>query len=219
MTSPTEAELRKTVVQTARAMAAVGLVTGTSGNVSGRLDDRRMLVTPSGVDYATMGAADVVLVDLDGAGATGGLVPSSDTPNHVALYAARPDVRGIVHTHSPYATAFAIVGLAIPPVHGESAGYLGGAVPVLDLPLTGRDVAPRLARGMGTGRAALLPNHGVYAVGPTVYGAFTAARQVEDAARFAWLARALGTPREIGPEEIDVLRAFIHERYGQPGES
>jgi ribulose-5-phosphate 4-epimerase/fuculose-1-phosphate aldolase len=210
-----DGSVRGALVELAQRLLAAGLISGTSGNLSARLGDR-VLITPSGVPYADLTEDSIVALDLDGRPARPGLKPSVDAPIHCAVYRARPELGGFVHTHSPHAVAFAIVGEAIPPLQIEAAGYLGGAVRLMDyLPPADPSVAERVPEALGGDRAILLPNHGVYAVGETVDAAFSAAQIVEDSARVAWLARTLGTPRELPRSEIDRLHEFIHHRYGQ----
>jgi L-ribulose-5-phosphate 4-epimerase len=182
------------------------------------VDEDLVLVTPSGVDYQTMTPEMIVGVRLDGSPAGKGLLPSVDTANHLAVYRRRPDVRGFVHTHSPHAVAFSIVGRPIPPLQIESAGLLGGEVRVMDyLPAASPQFADRVPEALGDDLAILLPNHGVYAVGVTLEQAFAVAQVVEDSARMAWLAEALGTPRPLPDGEVERLHEFLHHRYGQRG--
>jgi L-fuculose-phosphate aldolase len=109
---------------------------------------------------------DLVMVDLQGKPVGSAMKPSVDTMNHVAIYRARPDVGAVLHTHSPYAAAFSTLHREIPPLITEAAGYLGGAVKVMEyLPPASPALADRLAVGLGADRAVLLPNHGVMAVG------------------------------------------------------
>jgi L-fuculose-phosphate aldolase len=213
-----EAGLRELLVRLARQMLAVGLVTGTSGNLSAREPGgARVLVTPSGVEYDTLRPEDLIAVDLDGRQQPeGGLVPSIDTPTHLAIYRARRDVSGIVHTHSPYAAAFSLVNESIPPLLLEAAGYLGGAVRVMEYSPAGSPDGPaRIVAALGAGRAILLPNHGVMAVGETLPKAFHAATAVEEGARVAWIARQLGRPRPVPDDDVAWMNDFIHRRYGQ----
>ena len=210
-----ERSIRSELVELAQRMLATGLTTGTSGNLSARFGER-VLVTPSGVPYDELTEASLVAIDLAGRPLGPGLKPSVDTPVHLATYRRRPELGGFVHTHSPHAVAFAIVGEPIPPLQIEAAGYLGGAVRVMDyLPPADPSQAERVPEALGRDRAILAPNHGVYAVGETLAGAFATAQMVEDSARVAWLARALGTPRPVPPDEIARLHEFIHQRYGQ----
>jgi ribulose-5-phosphate 4-epimerase/fuculose-1-phosphate aldolase len=203
MTSPAGASLRERVVAIATRLRREGLVVGTSGNVSARLEGTdACLITPSGVDYEELEPGDLVLVGFDGRVREGRLKPSSDTPTHLAVYHGRPDVGAVIHTHSPHAAAFSVVGLEIPAVVIDAAGFLGGPVPLVgDLPRSGR--------------AVLLRNHGVLCAGETLDKALTAARLVEHMARVAYLAMALGKPALVPPSEIERMRAFLHGGYGQ----
>lgn len=213
----TEGELREQMVHYARQMIAAGLVRGTSGNLSTREPGAdRCLITPSGVDYDTMRSEDIVLVDLTGRPVTPGMKPSVDTPIHVAIYRARPDVGGCIHTHSPHAAAFSTVGMAIPPLITESAGYVGGAVRVMQyVPPALPDTGEAVAAGLGGDRAILLPNHGVIAVGENLKKSFGAAMAVEESAHVAFIALQLGQPALVPDAEVERMHEFIHFRYGQ----
>lgn len=213
----TDRELREQVVQFARKMLATGLVRGTSGNLSTRNPGADWcLITPSGVDYETMKPEDVVLVDLSGRPLDAALKPSVDTPIHVAIYRARPDVGGCVHTHSPYAAAFSTVGLEIPPLITESAGYLGGAVRVMQyVPPAQTATGDMVAAGLGDRRAVLLPNHGAIAVGENLVKGFAAAMAVEESAHVAFIALQLGRPSPVTDSEVTRMHDYIHHHYGQ----
>src|SRR3979411_2378587 len=123
-----ERALRVDLVRFAKQMITTGLVRGTSGNISAREPGSdRCLITPSGVDYDTMQPEDLVVVGLDGERPMAQAKPSVDTPVHLAVYRARPDVSACIHTHSLYAAAFSTVEREIPALITESAGYIGGA--------------------------------------------------------------------------------------------
>lgn len=212
-----EEAVRASIVETVGRMRQEGLVVGTAGNVSARVPGAgQFWITPSGVDYATLTAGDLVCVDLAGRTVAGALIPSSDTANHAAIYRVRDDVAGILHTHSTYATVFAVLRREVPALLVEAAGYLGGAVPVMEyLPPASSALGERAARGLGTRRAVLLPNHGVIAVGESAESAFTAALLVEQSARVAYLAQLLGKPSPIPPDEVERMHRFLHHEYGQ----
>lgn len=212
-----ERRLREDLVRFARLMATVGLVTGTSGNLSAREPGAAScLVTPSGVDYDAMDPDDLVSMSLDGEPIAAALKPSVDTPIHLAVYRARRDVAAFIHTHSTYAAAFSTVHRAIPPLITEAAGFLGGQVRVLEyVPPARPDTGERVAAGLGSDRAVLLPNHGVIAVGESLAKCYQAAVAVEESARVAFLAAQLGEPRHVAPEEVERMHEFIHHRYGQ----
>lgn len=213
----TEGELREAIVRFAQKMITTGLVRGTSGNLSAREPGANMcLVTPSGVDYETMSPEDVVLVELSGRPVARAPKPSVDTPIHVAIYRARPDVGACIHTHSLYAAAFSTLGRQIPPLITESAGYLGGAVRVLEyVPPARPDTGDLVAAGLGGDRAVLLPNHGVIAVGENLKKCFGAAMAVEESAHVAYIALQLGTPTLVPESEVARMHEFIHHQYGQ----
>jgi L-ribulose-5-phosphate 4-epimerase len=210
-------ELRESLVKFARQMITTGLVRGTSGNISTRQPGAdEALVTPSGVDYDSMRPEDIVLVDLTGRPRFQGMKPSVDTPFHVAIYRARPDVGAVVHTHSPYAAAFSALRREIPPLITESAGYVGGAVRVMEyVPPAQSDTGDTVATGLGSDRAVLLPNHGVIAVGENLKKAFGAAMAVEESAHVAFIAMQLGEPELVSELEVARMNDFIHHKYGQ----
>jgi L-fuculose-phosphate aldolase len=216
-TTDPELRMREQLVGYARRMLASGLVTGTSGNVSVRSPGAAWcLVTPSGVDYETMRPEDLVRVDVADGGASAGMKPSVDTPVHLAVYRARPDVGSVIHTHSPHAAAFSTLHRDVPPLITESAGYLGGTVRVMEyVPPARSDTGELVAAGLGEDRAVLLPNHGVIAVGEDLRKAYGAASQVEESAHVAFLALQLGTPHHVPASEIERMHEFIHHRYGQ----
>jgi L-fuculose-phosphate aldolase len=212
-----ERELRVELVKFAKQMITTGLVRGTSGNISARkAGANRCLITPSGVDYDTMKPEELVLVSLDGTWDMAQAKPSVDTPVHLAVYRARPDVAACIHTHSLYAAAFSTVGREIPALITESAGYVGGPVRVMEyVPPANPDTGDQVAAGLGKDRAVLLPNHGVIAVGETLKKAFGAAMAVEESAHVAFIALQLGTPKPVPDGEVERMNDFIHHKYGQ----
>jgi L-ribulose-5-phosphate 4-epimerase len=212
-----ERALRVELVRFAKQMITTGLVRGTSGNISAREPGHdKCLITPSGVDYDTMQPEDLVLVGLDGERDMKQAKPSVDTPVHLAVYRARPDVSACIHTHSLYAAAFSVVGREIPPLITESAGYVGGAVRVMEyVPPANPDTGDQVASGLGSDRAVLLPNHGVIAVGENLKKCFGAAMAVEESAHVAFIALQLGTPRPVPHAEVERMNDFIHHKYGQ----
>jgi L-ribulose-5-phosphate 4-epimerase len=216
MTASEEA-LRVELVRFARQMIASGLVRGTSGNISAREPAANWcLITPSGVEYETLEPEQLVVVRLDGERPPDQLNPSVDTPVHLGVYRGRPDVAACIHTHSPYAAAFSTVGREIPALITESAGFVGGSVRVIDyVPPARPDTGEQVAAGLGSDRAVLLPNHGVFAVGESLKKCFGAAMAVEESAHVAFIALQLGTPRLVPTAEVRRMHDFIHHQYGQ----
>ena len=193
------------------------LVVWTGGNISAR--DRQtghVVIKPSGVPYAELAPESMVVVDLEGKVVEGSLKPSSDTLAHVYIYRHRPDVNGIVHTHSTFATAFAALGRPIPACLTAICDEFGGPIPCGGYARIGGDeIGQEVIRSIGDGPAVLLKNHGVFTVGPTAEAAVKAAVMVEDAARTVWLALQLGQPEEIPPEDVAKLHHRYTQAYGQ----
>lgn len=158
----------------------------------------------------------MIVVDLDGRRVEGDLKPSSDTASHLYIYRHRPDVNGIVHTHSPYATAFAAVGQPIPVYLTAIADEFGGPIPCGGFALIGgEEIGQVVVESIGDSPAVLLKNHGVFTVGPTAEAAVKAAVMVEDVARTVYFALQLGQPEPIPEAEVRKLRKRYSTEYGQ----
>jgi L-ribulose-5-phosphate 4-epimerase len=188
-----------------------GLVKWTGGNVSARDPETNLVVIkPSGILYDDLHPEDHVVVNLDGEIVEGSLKPSSDTASHLYIYRHRSDVNGVVHTHSPYATAFAAVGRPIPVYLTAIADEFGTPIPCAGFALIGgEEIGQQVVEHIGDSPAVLLKNHGVFTVGPSATAAVKAAVMVEDVAQAVWLALQLGQPDEIPPEDV----AKLHHRY------
>lgn len=212
-------DIRKQIVEVARTMAMEGLVRGTSGNVSCRVPGSSLFgITPSGMDYHTLRPEDVVILDA----ATGRVVnghrkPSTETPLHRAIMATRPDVNGVVHTHSIYATAFACLGMPLPVISTELAALVGGTVPVAPYARSGTEEFARVALAtLGQeGVACLFQNHGVLAVGSSLKEAYAIAMGIEEAAQIYHLARQMGEPIILPEEERAFMFRYFRTQYGQ----
>jgi L-ribulose-5-phosphate 4-epimerase len=194
-----------------------GLVAWTSGNVSGRDPETGLVVIkPSGIRYEDLTPESMVVVDLDGKVVEGNHKPSSDTFAHVYVYRHRPDVNGVVHTHSTFATAWAAVGRPIPAVLTAICDEFGGPVPVgAYAKIGGDEIGREIIRSIGDSPAVLMKNHGVFTVGKTPEAAVKAAVMVEDVARTVFYALQLGQPEEIPAEEIARAHRRYLEEYGQ----
>lgn len=193
------------------------LVTWTSGNVSGRdKETGYVVIKPSGVSYDLLRPEDLVVVDLDGNIIEGDLAPSVDTEAHLYVYRHRADVGGIVHTHSPYATAFAALGRPIPVYLTAMADEFGGPIPVSGYARIGGDeIGREIVEKIGSSPAILMKNHGVFTIGATPTSAVKAAVMTEDVAKTVHLALLLGQPDEIPPEEVQRAHKRYIEKYGQ----
>jgi L-ribulose-5-phosphate 4-epimerase len=212
-------ELKKLVCELDKELPKRGLVTMTSGNVSGRDPvSGYAVVKPSGVPFEALTPQDMVLVDLNGSVVEGTRKPSVDMPTHLYIYRHRPDVNGIVHTHSNYATSFAALGQPIPAVLTAIADEFGGPIPCGPYCQIGEEeIGQAVVQHIGSSPAILLQNHGVFTVGPTPEAALKAAVMVEDVAKTVHLAMLRGTPIPIPPEEVERGRRRYVEKYGQGG--
>jgi len=200
-----------------------GLVAWTAGNVSGRVAGAKLFVIkPSGVSYDDLAPANMILCDLDGnvvPGSEGScLSPSSDTAAHAYVYRNMPQVGGVVHTHSTYATAWAARGEPVPCVITGMADEFGGEIPVGPFAVIGDDSIGRGIVSTLSGhrsRAVLMRNHGVFTIGKDARDAVKAAVMAEDAARTVHIARQIGQPVPIASETIDALFNRYQNVYGQ----
>ena len=210
-------ELKREVYELNLDLPRYNLVTWTSGNVSVRDQASGLVVIkPSGLRYEAMRAEHMVVVDLEGGIVEGNLKPSSDTATHLYIYRHRPDVNGIVHTHSNYATAFAATGKPIPPVLTAICDEFGGPIPLGGFALIGgEEIGMEIVRSIGDSPAILMQSHGVFTVGPTGEAAVKAAVMVEDVARTVWLALQLGAPWPIPDDAVARLRKRYVTQYGQ----
>ena len=210
-------ELRKEICRLHAELPAHGLVAWTSGNVSGRDPQTGLVVIkPSGVRYADLTPENMVVVDLDGKVVEGQHKPSSDTFAHVYVYRHRPDVNGVVHTHSTFATAWAAAGKPIPPVLTAICDEFGGPIPVgAYAKIGGDEIGQEIIRSIGDSPVILMKNHGVFAIGGTPEAAVKAAVMVEDAARTVFFALQLGQPDEIPAEEVARAYRRYRDEYGQ----
>ena len=211
--------LRRTVSDLHAELTRYELVVWTSGNVSARVPGQDlMVIKPSGLSYDELTPESMVVCDLHGAVVEGERAPSSDTAAAAYVYRQLPHVGGVVHTHSPYATAWASRGEAIPCVLTMMADEFGGDVPVGPFALIGDD---SIGRGIvdtlagSRSPAVLMRNHGVFTIGKDARSAVKAAVMCEDVARTVHIARQLGEPGRIEPHHVDSLFDRYQNSYGQ----
>ncbi len=210
----TESELRVALVTAARDLYARGLLGGTSGNLSARVPGTtRLLLTPTGVPWPEVKADELALLSPDGVRVSG-LAPSSESPLHLAIYAARPEIGAIVHTHSRFATVFSVLRRPIPAVHYLLA-FAGRGVAVADYACYGTDaLAASALEALGEHHAVLLANHGLVAVGATLHDACTVAAAVEEVAALAWHAACIGPAVTLSDPEMAEVAARL-STYGR----
>jgi L-ribulose-5-phosphate 4-epimerase len=177
-----------------------------------------MVIKASGVGYDELTPEAIVVCDLDGTLVEGDLAPSSDAATHGHIYRELPAVGGVAHTHSAYATAWAIRGEAIPCVMTAMADEFGGEIPVGPFALIGDEAIGRGVVDTLAGHrspAVLMRSHGVFTIGADARAAIKAAVMCEDAARTVYLARSLGDLRPLDPDDIDALHDRYQNVYGQ----
>jgi len=194
-----------------------GLVAWTGGNVSVRDPDSGLVaIKPSGIRYEDLSADSMVVVDLEGTVVEGELNPSSDTASHLYIYRHRPDVNGVVHTHSRYATSFAAVGRSIPVYLTAQADEFGGEIPCAGFAMIGgEEIGAQVVETIGSSPAVLLRNHGVFTVGSSARAAVKAAVMVEDIAATVWAALQIGQPEILPPDVVERLHHRYTTVYGQ----
>lgn len=208
-TSPTTT--REAVLETAKKMLADGLVEGTSGNISGRLPDGLVCVTPSSVAYDTMTLDDLVVVDLDGKVVEGHRSPTTEKDLHLSALRKYPELGAVIHSHAVYATMFALAHEAIPAVIEEVVVYIGGDVPCCEYKGTGTaELGDEVASHLGDRGAALLANHGLVTCASSPEKALHNAALVERTAKIIWGARAMGATIHPLPDKVNTDMAGVY---------
>lgn len=213
-----ERTLREQVIATALAMNAAGINRGKAGNVSARWRDEAFdgfLITPTGVPYARTLPEQVVMMTLKGK-SLGALLPSSEWRFHRDIYAARPDVQAVVHTHAPFATSLACMGRGIPPFHYMVAVAGGPDIRCAPYATFGtQELSDHAVAALAGRRACLLANHGMIAVGSSLDQSLALAVEVETLAEMYWRVLQIGEPVLLGDAEMDVVLEKFRN-YGQP---
>jgi L-ribulose-5-phosphate 4-epimerase len=212
-------ETRSAVCEKAKRMMRDGLVKLTSGNISSRIPGTDYFaITPSGMDYETLTPADIVVVDMAGRVVDGARRPSTETPMHRLTYQRRPDVGGVVHTHSIYASAFACLATDMPVISTELAMIVGATIRCAPYAKSGtEEMAETAVTALGPEDLTIfLQNHGVLAVGSTLRQAYHVAVAIEEAAMIYYLARQMGQPVVIPAAERERMFREFRRSYGQP---
>jgi L-fuculose-phosphate aldolase len=208
---------RAEIAALGRRLEREGLLNHTAGNLSARVAPDRVLISPSSIPYPRITPADVVVVDLEGHVVEGTRRPSSELAMHLMLYRIRHEAGGVVHTHAPFATTFAVLNVPIPAVHYEIAALAIDEVPVVPYATYGTvDLAEQVRAAMGDANAALLANHGTIAVGPTVGAAAVFTQILELLATLYYRARLVGEPVILPRDEIVRVRERFRRAAGQP---
>lgn len=205
------------VLDTAKRLLATGLVSGTAGNVSGRLEDGNICVTPSSIAYETMTLDDLVVIDPDGNKLSGPHNPTSEWQLHAHALAAYPELGGVIHAHPVHCQMFAVTRQPIPAVIDEFTIYVGGDVPVADYGASGTgELADNATRELASVGAVLLANHGIVAVGPSLAKALHIITLVERSAQVIVGARRLGDLVPLPVEENEKFRTYYQYMRTNP---
>lgn len=204
--------LKSEVLHFSKTSYQEGLFAGTSGNLSVFDPEQKlMVITPSGLSYETMTMDDLVVMQLDGSVKEGHRKPSSEWRLHKTVYEAKPGFHSVVHTHSPYATSFAVTRKKIPFVLIEMMLFLGGDIPVAEFAMAGTDEVGKTAvEALKNRYACLMANHGVLAIGKTIDKAHIAAVYVEDVAKIYSMALGHGNAVLL-PTEVETA---MRQKYG-----
>lgn len=212
-------ELRRIVCELHAELPKNNLVAWTSGNISARDPESGLVVIkPSGIKFEDLTPENMVIVNLDGEIVESDYKASSDTASHCYIYRQMPEVNGIVHTHSRYATAFATLGREIPCVTTAMSDEFGGAIPCGGFALIGgEEIGQVVVETLKDSRSpsCLLESHGVFATGASAEKAVKAAVMTEDNAAIVWTALQIGTPLTIAQSNIDKLYDRYQNVYGQ----
>jgi L-ribulose-5-phosphate 4-epimerase len=210
-------ELRAHVLQAALLLPKYGLVWMAGGTVCARDPQTGyVVVTPSGLDYERLTPDDMIVTDMDMNPVEGKHRPSVALNLWTNFMNARPELNAVVHTHSPYATAFSVVYQSIPIITETMADWFGRAVPVTRyLSVEDPEFSTLPVQAMGDGYAVLLGNHGPITVGKTLEHALERAVTLEEAARTYSIARTIGVPVLLSEEQSRASFDYYHNRYGQ----
>jgi L-fuculose-phosphate aldolase len=194
---------KQAVLDTAKELLRKGLVEGTAGNVSARMQDGNVCITPSSVDYRSMELEDLVIISPKGEPVEGARAASSEKALHLACYEAFPEVGSVIHSHPVYATMFAVARKPIPACIDEFTVYVGGEVAVTEYAPSGTNaVGENAVKCLGDRGAALLANHGMVAVGKDPANVLHVTAMVERAAMIIIGVQALGGPHQL-PEKVN----------------
>ena len=209
-------KVQEEVCKTAKAMADAGLTAGTWGNISGRIDDDYMVITPSGMSYAKLTAEQMVICNMHTFEYEGDLKPSVEVPIHSRLLLEHPEINGIVHVHSSKALAVAVTRKGIPAICDDQVQILGGDIRCADYTFPGsKEMAESVAAALTDRRGALIANHGSIAMGETLEKALTGVTILEKTAQIWIDVQALGSYVEISKEDCEFFHDFFKNKYGQ----
>jgi len=201
-----EGEYRKDIIEVCRRIYNKGFVAANDGNVSVRISDDEIIATPTGMSKGFLTTDQLVKINMNGEKLEGYLNPSSEIKVHIRIYKERPDVRAVVHAHPPISTAFAVAGIPLDQLILPEVILTLGIIPIAPYaPPSTEELAEKVGEYIRCCDAVLLANHGAVTVGPDVYSAYYRMETLEHYAHILWIARLLGGPRQLTPEDVNKL--------------
>ncbi len=210
-------ELKKKIIEGGRYLFNQGLTVGTWGNLSIRDPETGLIyIKPSGMPYLDIAEDDVVVMDKNSKIVEGHRKPSIEYHFHIAIMNAREDVNAVIHTHPVYSSVFGVLREDIPGICEDFVQLVGDRITNCEYALPGTpELAANVIRGLGQRGAVLIPNHGTICVGSDFDTAFKTIFVVEKSAQIYILARSLGKPHLIAPEDVKAMQEFARNFYGQ----
>jgi L-fuculose-phosphate aldolase len=209
-----EEQTRADIVEVGRRLYARGLVASNDGNISARLDDRRLITTPKSVSKGFMSPDMMVVVDYDGKKIAGDRDPSSELPMHLEIYRSRPDVNAVVHAHPPIATGFAVAGIPLTRAVLAEVVTTLGSIPIAEYGTPSTAELPEAVRKyIKAHDGMLLANHGAVTCGSSVLNAHFKMETIEHFAHISLVARLLGRENLLSREEVGRLQG-LRGMYG-----
>jgi L-fuculose-phosphate aldolase len=217
MTNRIKEEIKSTLVKTGVTMIEEGLTVGTWGNFSVRDPEYGLIyITPSGMNYGEIQDDDIVVLDDELNVVDGIRVPSVEKAMHAAVYKARQDINAVIHTHPVYSTILGVNGMELPGISEDFVQIVGDRMVCSEYALPGTpELARNAIKGLGDRNGVLLPNHGTLVVGSDMSMAMTICLVVEKTAQIYIMAKSIGTPNVISPEDIIAMQDYARNRYGQ----
>src|SRR5215216_1892469 len=207
MSSRAEEQVRADIVEVGRRLYARGFVASNDGNISGRLDDHRLVTTPKSVSKGFMTPDMMVIVDYEGKKVAGDRDPSTELPMHLEVYRNRPDVNAVVHAHPPIATGFAVAGIPLTRAVLAEVVTTLGSIPIAEYGTPSTAELPEAVRKyIKAHDGMLLANHGAVTCGPTVMAAYYKMETIEHFAKISLVARLLGREHLISRDEVERLQ-------------
>ncbi len=207
---------RQQIVAAGLKMIEQKMIAGSWGNLSIKINTSCCAITPSGRSYDSLNTEDVIVVDMQGNKIVGTLIPSSETPLHLAVYEAIPEAQAIVHTHSIYASACAAMHKPIPALIEDLVQIIGGSVDVAEYALPGTEaLAANAIKALQNKKAALLANHGVVCWGSSLNSALMTAEIVEKAAQIYCICETMGGAKLLPESDIAVMHDFYKQHYSK----